>query len=42
MPSINPGQWQWILQSNDDTWRLVGELTLPLNGMMILGSKALQ
>ncbi len=37
---INAGKRQWILESHDQAWRLAGELTLPLEGVIKLSSAA--
>lgn len=37
MPESGAGKRQWILEPNDQSWRLGGELTLPLLGSTRLG-----
>lgn len=39
MPKGLQGKWQWILEPIDHAWRLAGGLTLPLDGVVKLGSQ---
>jgi len=40
MPESSQGKRQWVLEPKDSTWRLAGELTLPLAGSLKLTSNS--
>lgn len=41
LPEGKPGKRQWILEPDDRSWRLAGELTLPLTGGLRLANESL-
>lgn len=40
-PEVKPGKRHWVLEPDDRSWRLAGELTLPLTGGFKLANELL-